>query len=132
MSTLLNNTLNAIKAVIKDTPEDFKLPAYVCVIDAKKRDAENIVNYSPAQRQAADALFEAVETTYGRSKVYRNYRKGFVAVKVNAPMFADKVSLRAAKLDSWADANNIVREHTRHGHLVYRATAEVLDALTAV
>ena len=129
MSKLLSNTLNAIKSAIKDNADEVKLPAYACVIDAKKRDAENIVNYSPAQREAADALLALVEDTYWRSKIYKNYRKGFVAVKVNAPMFTDKVSLRAAKLDAWADANGIVREHTRHGNLVYRANSDALDRL---
>ena len=132
MSQLLNNTAKAIAALVCTKTEEFKLPAYVCVQDAKKRNAENIGSYSLDQQSAADALLAAVEDAYGRSRVFLNYRQRFVAVKVSAPVFADRVSLRAAKLDTWAEANGIVREYTRHGHLVYRATADALDNLLTV
>ena len=130
MSKLLKNTANAIAKAIVSHDEEFKLPAYVVLKDIKKRNAENEGAYTLEQHAAADAMFLAIEEVYGRSRVFMNYRQRFIAVKVNAPQFGDKVSLRAAKLDAWADANGIVKEHTRYGHIVYRATAEQLDTLS--
>lgn len=128
-SKLLNNTAKAIAHATVGSVDDVKLPAYVCIQDAKRRDEENIGSYTLTQQSAADKLLAMVDDAYIRSRVFRNYRQRFIAVKVNKPTFADKVSLRAAKLDLWCEANGIVIEHTRHGNMVYRATTEVLDAI---
>ena len=126
---LLKNTVNAITTAVNGKVDDVKLPAYVCLQDIKRRDAENEGLYSLAQLSAGEALLAQIEDVYIQSKVFMNYRQRFIAVKVNAPKFADKVSLRAAKLDLWCEANGIVIERTRHGNMVYRAKAEVLDAI---
>jgi hypothetical protein len=99
--------------------------------DIKRRDAENEGLYSAVQLTVGEALLAHIEDVYIQSNVYLNYRQRFIAVKVNAPKFADKVSLRAARLDLWCEANGIVIEHTRHGNMVYRAKADVLDAIAA-
>ena len=130
MSTLLKNTVSAIANVISSNSDEMKVPAYVCIQDIKRRDNENKGNYTSEQLVAADAVHQLVEDVYGRSKVFMNYRQRFIAVKVNAPKFGDKVSLRAVKLDNWAAANNIVIEHTRFGNIIYRVTAEQLDTLS--
>ena len=127
---LLKNTLNAINATLA-TADEVKLPAYVCLQDIKRRDAENEGLYSAAQMNAGAALLAKIEDAYIQSKVYMNYRQRFIAVKVNAPKFMDKASIRAVKLDLWCEANGIVIEHTRHGNMVYRASADVLDTLGA-
>ena len=127
---LVKNTVNAIVQTVFHTSDDIKIPAYVCVQDIKRRDAENEELYSVAQSTVGAALLAHIEAVYIRSNVYMNYRKKFIAVKVNKPALADKVSLRAAKLDVWCDANGIVIERTRYGNMVYRATADVLDSLT--
>ena len=127
---LVKNTVNAIVHAVTHKSDDVKLPAYVCLQDIKRRDAENESLYSVAQLNIGEALLAHIEDVYIQSNVYLNYRKKFIAVKVNKPKFADKVSLRAAKLDLWCEANGIVIEHTRHGNMVYRAKADVLDTLT--
>ena len=126
---LLKNTVNALSTALTGTVDDVKLPAYVCLEDIKRRDAENEGLYSLAQVSAGAALLAHIEDVYIQSRVFLNYRQRFIAVKVNAPKFADKVSLRAARLDLWCEANGIVIEHTRHGNMVYRAKADVLDAI---
>jgi hypothetical protein len=128
---LVKNTVNAIVHAVNGNVDDVKLPAYVCIQDIKRRDAENESLYSLVQLSAGEALLAHIEDVYIQSNVFLNYRKKFIAVKVNKPKFADKVSLRAAKLDLWCEANGIVIEHTRHGNMVYRAKADVLDAITA-
>lgn len=129
-TTLLNNTVNAIVHTVTHTSDEVKLPAYVCLQDIKRRDAENEGLYSLAQLNVGETLLAHIEDVYIRSNVFLNYRKKFIAIKVNKPTFADKVSLRAAKLDLWCEANGIVIEHTRHGNMVYRAKADTLDSLT--
>lgn len=129
-SKLLNNTAKAIASVVATKTEEFKLPAYVVIQDVKRRNNENEKLYSEQQLLAGEALLAGIEDVYMRSKVYLNYRQRFIAVKVAAPKFADKVSLRAAKLDAWCEANGIVIEHTRHGHMVYRANIDALDSIT--
>ena len=131
VTKLLNNTANAIASVTTKT-EEFKLPAFVCVMDAKKRNDENEGLYSEQQLLAGEALLAGIEDVYLCSRVFLNYRQRFIAVKVASPHFKDKVSLRAAKLDAWAEANGIVKEHTRHGHIVYRANADALDNISTV
>jgi len=128
---LLKNTANAITTALTGSVDDVKLPAYVCLQDIKRRDAENEGLYSAAQLTVGEALLAHIEDVYIQSNVYLNYRKKFIAVKVNSPKFTDKASLRAAKLDIWAEANGIVIEHTRHGNMVYRANTEALDAIAA-
>lgn len=127
---LLKNTVNALSTALTGTVDDVKLPAYVCLEDIKRRDAENESLYSLAQLSAGEALLAHIEDVYIQSRVFLNYRQKFIAVKVNAPKFMDKVSTRAARLDLWCEANGIVIEHTRHGNIVYRAKADVLDAIT--
>jgi len=128
---LLKNTANAIAHVVSHTSDEVKLPAYVCLQDIKRRDAENVELYSAVQLHVGEALLAHIEDVYIQSNVYLNYRKKFIAVKVNSPKFTDKASLRAAKLDIWAEANGIVIEHTRHGNMVYRANMDALDAIAA-
>lgn len=132
VTKLLNNTKNAIASVVATQTEEFKLPAYVVIEDVKKRNKANEGLYSEQQLHAGEALLADIEDTYIRSKVYLNYRERFIAIKVNTPTFADKVSLRAAKLDAFCDAHGIVREHTRYGHIVYRANMEALDSIVAL
>jgi hypothetical protein len=127
---LLNNTVSAIVHKVSHTSDEVKLPAYVCLEDIKRRDAENAGLYSEKQIHVGEALLAYIDDVYIRSNVYLNYRQRFIAVKVNKPTFADKVSLRAARLDMWCEENGIVIEHTRHGNMVYRAKADTLDSLT--
>jgi hypothetical protein len=129
---LLKNTAKAIAHAVTANVDDVKIPAYVCLQDIKRRDAENELLYSLVQLSAGEALLAHIEDVYIQSNVYLNYRKKFIAVKVNKPQFRDKVSVRAAKLDLWCEANGIVIEHTRHGNMVYRANADVLDNLLLV
>lgn len=104
-----------------------KLPAWVCASDAAQRNRENLSLYTQSQVQFGQALLEMVESTYERSKVYINYRKKFIAVKVNSPTFSDKLSLSAIRLDASASAMGIDRVVTRHGNIVYRVSKDLLE-----
>lgn len=132
LTNLLSNTKKAIASVTTKQDEEFKLPAYVVIQDVKKRNKANEGLYSEQQLYAGEALLADIEDTYIRSKVYLNYRERFIAIKVSTPKFADKVSLQAAKLDAFCDTHGVVREHTRYGHIVYRANMAALDSIVAL
>jgi hypothetical protein len=59
-TTLLKNTANAIVHAATANVDDVKLPAYVCLEDIKRRDAENESLYSLVQLSAGEALFGLV------------------------------------------------------------------------
>lgn len=96
-----------------------RLPAYVCIADAKKRNAANVVLFTDAQIAEGEKLFDQVQSAYFRSRVYRNYREKFIAVKVDAPKTADKISADVAKLNAFCVANNIDIVATK-ANVVYR------------
>lgn len=96
-----------------------RLPAFVCVADAKARDAKNIVLFNDAQIKAGQTLFEKVQNAYFRSRVYRNYRENFIAVKVDKPTTADKVSKEVAALTTYCTSNGIDVVTTK-SNIIYR------------
>ena len=100
--------------------QEMQLPKWICAVDAKKRDAANKSLYTAAQRAQGDSLKLAIESVYGRSKVYMNYRKKFIVVKVDKPHVADRLSTAAVKLDCWCETNDVVKETTAYGNYVYR------------
>ena len=121
----------AIKTVFANTSrqDDVKIPAWVCVQDAKKRDAENIKLYTAEEQRFAEGLLGTIGDVYGRSNTYMNYRKKFVAVKVDSPRVRDKVSLAAVRLDCWCETNGVEKVITRHGNFVYRVSHDVIGTL---
>lgn len=114
----------------RNTKDEVKLPAWVCAADAKARDKANKPAYSQEQQDFANTLHTLVEQAFSRSKVYMNYRKNFIAIKVDAPSLLDKVTLRVATLDSYCEQHNIQRTVSRHGNIVYRLPYEALEQVT--
>jgi hypothetical protein len=109
------NLAHSVKA-----EQEMQLPKWICAADVKKRDAANKKNYTAAQLAQGDSLKLAVESVYGRSKVYMNFRKKFIVVKVDKPHIADRLSTAAVKLDCWCETNDVVKETTAYGNYVYR------------
>jgi hypothetical protein len=83
------------------------LPACVCVMDARAKNAANKVLYSAGEIIASDKILELVRKAYIRSKVYKNYRKDFIAIKVDHAATADKISLAVENLDKQLIAKGI-------------------------
>ena len=104
----------------QDVEERSKLHPFVCKEDAKRRDAKNIGRYTLEQIKQARQLEEDVRSAYFRSRVFVNYRERFIAVKVEAPQFADKVSLAVRELDEACEENGIQRAQLAKGTIVYR------------
>lgn len=110
--------------------EEFHLPAFVCVADARHRNEQNYGSYTTTQSRNAEALFGLITTVFPCNRVYLNYRQRFAAIKVDSLSARDNATVKAAKLEVWAMANNIQVEKTRYGHVVYRFTREQLGSLT--
>lgn len=85
-----------------------KQAAWVCVMDAKKRNAENIKLFTPTQIAAGEAFLQMAQNAWFRSRVYRNYREtNFIAIKVDKPTAADKLSPAVTALDNFAVEHGI-------------------------
>ena len=93
---------------------DNKLAAY---LNARERSARARNNYTELEQQRANKLFEAVRTTYMRSKCYLTYRNNFIAIKVCNPTAADK--LYADKLEQQLNMFGVVKATTAQG-IIYR------------
>ena len=124
------HTMSILNIFTRNKADDFKLPAWACAADVKARNKANKPQYTKEQIQFAEALFAVTDETYLRSKVYLNFRKNFVAVKVDAPKLMDKATLKSVTLDSYCEAHGITRVITKQGNIVYRATVGVMEQLT--
>jgi hypothetical protein len=96
-----------------------KQNARACVVDARAKDAENIKLFSTDQIAAGETLYQKAATAWFRSKVYRNYRENFIAVKVDRPTSADKLTPEVEALEEFVKANGIERA-ARSTSIVYR------------
>lgn len=108
---------------------DVAMSPFFCVSHAKQYDEANVGLYTTLQLQFADALLDLVKKAYPRSRVYLNYRKTFIAVKVENPRLADKASVDAFKLDTVVEDFDIEIVRTKFGHLIFRADHKLLNGL---
>ena len=99
--------------------EESKQPAWICVLDAKSRNERYSKLFSDDQKDFGDLLYQAVSNAYIRSRIFKNYRKQFLAVKVEAPKFEDRISKEVEQLDTFCISNNI-QIHKTNTSIVYR------------
>jgi hypothetical protein len=81
--------------------------------DAQRRDRENKPLFSEEEQAAGQALFEKVSTAFFRSRVFRNYRETFIAVKVEKPTKLDLLSNAVHELDAYCRSSNIKVKATK-------------------
>lgn len=99
---------------LNTTEADNKVAAY---LNARERsDAARALYSAIAQQRAAD-VFEAVRTTFIRSKCYLTFRNKFITVKVCKPSASDK--LYADALEKELDAMGAKKVVTAQG-ITYR------------
>jgi len=97
-----------------------KQAAWACVADAKRRNAENIKLFTPAQIAAGEKFLRMAQNAWFRSRVYRNYREtNFIAIKVDKPTGPDKLSQAVADLDTFA-AQHGIEKCVRATSYIYR------------
>lgn len=96
-----------------------KLPAYFCISQIKERDARYKENFSPAQVCLAEEVLALAKEAFFRSRVYMNYRDKFIAVKIDRPTMADRISSEAISLHSFCTDAGIEAVNTASA-LIYR------------
>lgn len=99
---------------LKVKEADDKLAAY---LNARERSAKALSTYTALEQQRANTVFEAVRTTYMRSKCYLTYRNNFIAIKVCNPTASDK--LHADKLETELNTMGVEKATTAQG-IIYR------------
>lgn len=102
-----------------DNEEKSRLPGWLCVEDAKKRNAVNEALYSESERQLAEIFANQARNAYIRSRVYLNYREKFIAVKIDKPSVSDKISVAVDALNRDAEALGYTIVKTK-SNIVYR------------
>ncbi len=99
--------------------ETNKQSYFFCKQDVKRLNDINIKAYDEKEQSYGNELFGKVCYAFNRSNVFRNYRKKFIAIKVDAPKQLDLVSLDVIRLESYCRDNNISIVKTAKG-LVFR------------
>ena len=107
-----------MKAQFETESKGRGLPGFICVLDAKERNAKEIVKYSNAEIIAGAKLLEKVQQAYFRSKAYLNYREKFIAVKVENAQLADKITSEVAELNTWVTGKGYVVK-IRGKHIIF-------------
>lgn len=96
--------------------DEIKIPKWIAAQDAQKRNRLNAGLHSEAKKSVADDLYGLVLHTYS-SRVFKNYRAKFIAIKVETPRVSDYNTLN--QLEAFCDANKVERIRTRTA-VVYR------------
>jgi len=91
--------------------------AWYAARDARMRNYSNSTLYTEAQKLKAERMKLVLEMIYKAKGVHINYRKTFVAIKVDSPRFCDKKMLEIAETD-WVN-EGITKVVSEQG-VVYR------------
>jgi hypothetical protein len=96
--------------------DEIKVPKWIAAQDAKKRDRANETFHSDSAKQLGDELHALASSVYS-SRVFKNYRERFIAVKVETPRISDYQLIKT--LEDFCTANNIERVATKTS-VIYR------------
>jgi hypothetical protein len=90
-----------------------------CALDAQRRNKQHIDSYTEMTKDFSGVLLTLVGMAYPSSQVYRNYRKDFIAIKVDSPTMHDKASSTVAALDEYCTLNRVFKAQSGR-HIIYR------------
>jgi hypothetical protein len=91
--------------------------AYAAARDAAQRSYAASTHYTEQQKVRAERMKLAIELMYSSRSVHLNYRKGFVAIKLDSPRVIDRANLAQMETE-WAAAG-IAKVVTTQG-IIYR------------
>lgn len=107
-----------MQATMLDTREATSFGAkWFAARDARMRNYANSTLYSEAQKIRAERMKLVLEMLYAAKNIHINFRKSFVAIKIDAPLVKDRKNLRAIEAD-W-ESEGITKCITKQG-VVYR------------
>lgn len=89
---------------------------WVAVVDAKRRSYAHQTSYTDSQQALAERTKLGLEMVYANT-IFLNYRKKFIALKIDKPQIKDKVNLR--KLEKQYEDTGIEKVITAQG-IIYR------------
>lgn len=111
--------MQAFNNVVANNVDSTATSKFFAVTDAYKRNAANISKYAEADIALADNFYNTVCNTFLRSRVYKNYRATFIAVKVDNVQKADLATLKAQDLEQLCAELNVTVKRTRNA-LIFR------------
>jgi hypothetical protein len=91
--------------------------AYAAARDAAQRSYAASTHYTEQQKTRAERVKLALELMYSARAVHLNYRKGFVAIKLDSPRVVDRANLDQMEKE-WSAAG-IAKVITAQG-IIYR------------
>lgn len=91
---------------------------WAAAINARMRNIANETHYTHAQRTQCIRMYDALEGVYSCKGIHLNYRKRFVAIKVDGVYTFDRKALRLLEA-SWG--NDVEKIVTAQG-FIYRIT----------
>lgn len=84
---------------------------------AAQLDSENASLYSPKKKAKGEELLAHVRSVFKESRVYLNYRKKFIAVKVERASNRALTSNEFLLLNAYCSANGITIKVTKTAHI---------------
>jgi len=88
-------------------------------LDAQRRNKENEGNFSRKEHELAEEVYKRAVDAYVRSRVYRNYRENFIAIKVENVSLKDKLGFAVPSLHKFCDQNGVEAVKTGK-NMIYR------------
>jgi len=128
-TTRANTNAQTQATAVEPDTQEFKLPAYLAIADAKRQHNEYSGNYTATEHANAEAFYKTVSEVFTRSRVYLTCRGKYITVKVDKPLSADKVSVRAVRLQQLCETHGITAKHTVYGNTVYELTRKALATM---
>lgn len=98
--------------------EKSPLPAWVCIEHAHYQNDMYRDSFKPAEVKLGNRVNEMAAQAYN-CRVFKNYRQGFIAVKVEKPSITDKNGDRALKLNEFCFENGI-EVHVQKSNIIFR------------
>lgn len=91
------------------------LTAWAAVEHAKELNAQNEGSFTAAEKFKAELIERLVTATFYKSRIFKNFRQNFIAVKVCDPSAEELISDECRKLYDACEANDVQVVHTKTG-----------------
>ena len=88
---------------------------WAATADAKAISAQNEGLFTDVEKFKAELIERLVKATFYKSRVFKNFRQNFIAVKVCDPSAEELISDECRKLYDACEANEVQVVHTKTG-----------------
>lgn len=91
--------------------------AAAAAMDAERRNREIASTYSEKQRAKAQTALDLIDTAYSYSRIWKNFRQKFIAIKIESPVARSRKMVR--EMDDIFESRGYSKVRTAQG-IVYR------------